>query len=197
MLRFLCCFCFVFHQVYFFFPASHLPWSHLLTLPLSLLIPLSSPPLLPCVMDVMIVLPRLTIILRCGGHRSNPWCSHGWRVLSQCEMNDLGPPLPPLWGLWTQTAGCAHRCSHYSWNQINFLSSTPSWYICIVLLTSLYSCHYSQQCVETWAVFALSFSAFYSLLSLCMWACVRGAADSGQTVIFTHTSPPPPHHHCV
>lgn len=65
MLIFLCCFCFVFHQVYFL-PASHLPWSHSFTPPLPLLIPLFSPPLLPCVKDVMIVLPRLTIILQCG-----------------------------------------------------------------------------------------------------------------------------------
>lgn len=67
---------FVFCRV-FRFHASHLPWSHSLTLPLSLF----SLPLLSHVMNIMIVLPRLMIILQCEGHCSNnPWCSHNWCV---------------------------------------------------------------------------------------------------------------------
>lgn len=60
------CFVYCFCQV-FCFHASHLPWSHSLTLPLSLT-PLFSP--LSHVTDIMIVLPRLMIILQCEGHRS-------------------------------------------------------------------------------------------------------------------------------
>ena len=114
---------------------------------------------------------------------NNPWCSHSWRVFGQCQMGDLGTALPPWQGnghrlccRWCRLGGAVIIMD------IKFISCTyfclqhpPPKYICIKLLLSVYSCHYSGKCKrcehEGSPRFALQ--GFNSLFHFtCMWACV-------------------------
>lgn len=133
------------------FHASHLPWSHSLTLCLSWPLSLSRsppPPSLPCYEYDSIT----TVNDNLKGHsNNNPWCSHSWYVLSRFVTSDSGPALPLWWGhrlcsrWWRLGSGVIMFIKLYSCIYLFFSYDTPPpptqpkpKYICIELKLSMY-----------------------------------------------------------
>lgn len=135
----------------------------------------------------MIVLPRLTIILQCVG------VIVVIRDVLMADVSSVSVKWMILALLWLLCNGdYGHRLLDVGSPVQSILLKSKLFFVFFTLI-----CLYRPinlpvipviipsrvKCVETWAAFALSstFSAFYSILSPHMWACVGGAAVSGST----------------